>query len=102
MNNHASEIIGNDEPEGGWVTAPTLADSQILTIALCRYTGDKPEREGLRCQAREAMMHADVDCVTLYHQAEALASGVIRYDMTAPEVTQSAAGDDPTYVAPVS
>jgi len=98
--NHSAETIGPDEPEGGWQQAPTLADSQILSIALCRFTGERPEDDN-SCYARATHLHRDEDCITLYHQAEALAAGTIRFDMPATEITQSAAGDDLTYQQPL-
>jgi hypothetical protein len=90
-----------DEPEEGWVEAPTLVDTQVLTIALCRFTGDRPERETGRCLQRQLRLHEDVDCVTLYHQADALRNGLVHYELPATEVTAPVEGGEPTYQNPL-
>ena len=92
---------GHGEPQDGWVTAPTLVDTEILTLALCRYTGHAPDVNG-RCHQRALRLHADVECTTLYHQAEALRSGRVHYDLPAAEVTVPVAGDEPTYRDPLA
>ena len=104
MREHDTSAPTPDEPEGGWQQAPTLHDSEILSVVLCRYTGQQPiltgDRVGL-CDARLYSQHPDVECMTLYHQQEALQGGRIHYDMPATEVTLSLAGTDPTYINPV-
>lgn len=90
-----------DEPEEGWTQAPTLTDTQMLSIVLCRYTGNRPEQVTTRCMARSLKLHEDVDCMTLYHQEEALRAGVIHYDLPAVEVTVPVDGGEPTYQHPV-
>lgn len=106
MTNHSLDNSGAPgEPDGGWTTAPTLSDTQILTIALCRYTGCKPndelsDSEHITCPERVKGVHPDEDCITLYHQADALRAGTISYDMPAVEVTASEGGE-PTYQHPI-
>ena len=105
MREHDPVQPGPNEPEGGWEVAPTLSDTVILSVVLCRFTGERPfgETSGLKpiCAKRATGAHADVECLSLYHQQEALASGELRYDMPALEVTTPAAGTDPTYQDPV-
>lgn len=59
------------EPHGGWVEAPTLIDTQVLQLLLCRFTGDKVSLE-LPCQARRQGVHPDDECKTVFLQAEGL------------------------------
>ena len=87
-----------DEPEGGWQSGPDLTDAEILTIALCCYTGVATDPDS-KCPSR-GDVHADVDCVKLYHQADALREGTVHYDLPAVEVTKAAMGE-PTYQHPV-
>jgi hypothetical protein len=106
MTDHSQDQIGVDEPEGGWVVAPTLVDTQILTIALCRFTGCKPNDETeasdhVVCPERVKGVHVDEECITLYHQADALRAGLVQYDLAATEVTVSEAGNEPTYQHPL-
>lgn len=105
MREHDTTAPGPDEPEEGWQTAEPLVDSQILSIVLCRFTGEKPLGITLQnkptCSMRALAKHEDVDCLTLYHQADALRSGKIHYDMPGLEVTVPVAGGEPTYKDPV-
>src|SRR5687768_7905976 len=61
-----------DEPDDGWVTSPTLWDTEISTIALCKYAGIPVEGT---CHARATHRHPDEPCVTLFFSAEALQKG---------------------------
>lgn len=63
--------VGPDEPEDGWVGARPLIDTEVLSLVLCRFTG---ERLGLQesCQARVLGRHPDVICHALFLQADAL------------------------------
>lgn len=108
MADHRQDQVFPGEPGGGWAVAPTLVDTEILTIALCRFTGVRPNAElssseQLTCDDRVRGLHPDVDCTTLYHQAEALRAGTISYEMASTEVTAPAgeAGDEPTYQHPL-
>lgn len=83
-----------------WQTGPTLSDVEVLSVVLCRWTSVTPDDQG-RCIGRLLRLHPDRDCLTLYHQAEALQAGTVHYDLPAVEVTRSAAGSDPTYITPV-
>lgn len=103
MREHDTTAPGPDEPEDGWVKSDPLADSEILSIVLCRFTGEKPtsNSEKPRCSMRALAQHEDVDCLTLYHQEAALRSGRIHYELPGLEVTVPAgAGNDPTYRDP--
>lgn len=85
-------------PEDGWITAPTLVDTEITSLTLCRFTGRKVKLDTV-CVARDLGLHKDVDCASLYLQAEALASGTVDQTLF-PEVQEEirtpAAGDDVT------
>lgn len=54
------------------VKAPQMQTGRIVTIALCKFTGER--YEGEECPAR-AKTHADVDCFELFHSASALLEG---------------------------
>ena len=59
------------EPAGGWVGSPALVDTQILHLLLCRFTGSKVALR-LPCPSREQQRHPDVECKTMFLQAEGL------------------------------
>ena len=59
------------EPEDGWVGTEPLIDTEILQLILCRFTGDKVPMHGT-CQTRWDRRHPDVECKTLFLQAEGL------------------------------
>lgn len=103
---HSDETRTADEPEGGWVTSPTLKTEAILSVLLCKYTGEKPIGKSFssvpQCQARVLAHHEDVECLTLFHSAAgitALLAGVST-EMAAAEVT--AAHGDVTFHDPVT
>jgi hypothetical protein len=73
------------EPEGGWVEAPTLIDTQILQTLLCKFTGDKVTIEE-PCQARFGLFHPDVECKTVFVQTEGLKAALVD-GLLLPEVT---------------
>lgn len=86
----------HSEPEGGWVTAPALLDTVITSITLCRFSGDRASVK-TGCSVRAGGGHQDVECLSLYFQAEALTSGVIDQSLfpSAQEVVRThGAGDD--------
>ncbi|MCW2613070.1 MAG: hypothetical protein JWN08_64 [Frankiales bacterium] len=68
---------GSDEPDGGWVAASGLYDSEIITLTLCRFTGYRLLREQ-ECDARTSARHSDVDC----HQAYAALPHVLDHSIT--------------------
>lgn len=72
MTDHGLEQIGQDEPEGGWVTGPELFDGEVTTVVLCRWTG---RRMGLGGPCDMAHRHPPGDCSALYIQADALTKG---------------------------
>lgn len=91
------ETSESNEPEDGWVASPPLMDTVITSITLCRFSG-MPRNPDRPCANRRLGRHENVDCESLYFQADALASGKI--DQAAfPEsqaVTRThTAGDDP-------
>lgn len=94
MTKHADDTIGVDEPEDGWVTSPQLYDTIITSTTLCRFTGVPVNLEG-DCPARDR--HADVDCRSLYMQAEAIAAGALDqalFNDAQQVVRRHTAGDD--------
>lgn len=70
------------EPEGEWVTAQQLWDTELLVIVLCRFTGI-PLSHDQACIEREAHQHPNVECRTMFFQASALA-GVMKLDAFDP------------------
>lgn len=87
---------GVDEPEEGWVTAPTLFDTVITSITLCRFSGRRASVKN-GCDVREGGGHEDTECLSLYLQAEALSGGTVDQSLfpAAQEVVRThAAGDD--------
>lgn len=90
----------HDEPDGGWVVAPALLDTVITSLVLCRFSGLQVSVGGPAggCEHRRLGRHVDVECSSLYFQAEALASGTIDQTLfpAAQEVVRAhAAGDEP-------
>lgn len=86
------------EPEGGWVTAPALLDTVITSLVLCRFSGIPRGSLSETCPARQAGRHKDVDCTSIYYQAEALAAGQVdqaRFSSTQAVTRSHGAGDDP-------
>lgn len=63
------------EPQDGWVSGPELTDTELLVTTLCRFSGN-PASHGEPCPTRSARLHPDVECRTLFFQAEALGRGV--------------------------
>lgn len=96
MTNHGDDPIIENEPEGGWVTAPPLYDSEITSLILCRFTGVSPLNDGT-CPARALRTHKDEDCLTLFISAEALRDGTVPLEMPALETRVPASGTDATY-----
>lgn len=86
------------EPEGGWRGGPQLFSSEILTIALCRYTGERIVSLDEPCPYADR--HPAGNCAALYHSATALQRGdidVMQYPADVPvrEVRASNPSDDP-------
>ena len=73
------------EPDGGWVEAPMLIDTQILQLLLCRFTGDKVSLEE-PCRARFGLFHPDVECKTVFVQTEGLKAALVDA-LVLPEIT---------------
>lgn len=102
-----STVPGPNEPDEGWQKAETLHDAEILSIVLCSFTGERPYGLGSgnqpTCSQRALDKHADVECLKLYHQEEALRGGRVHYDMPGLEVTVPVgeAGVEPTYKDPM-
>lgn len=72
---HSVDTTGEfSEPEGGWISAPQLVDTELLVTTLCRFTGRQVLHTEL-CPDRLAALHVDIDCRAFYVQAEALAEG---------------------------
>lgn len=71
-----ADVRGVDEPSEGWVAGYPLIDTQLLTVTLCRFTGDKLAAGDL-CLDRTANRHPDVDCHALFFQADALSSDMV-------------------------
>lgn len=80
-----SSALVDGEPEGGWIWAPTLIDTQILQLLLCRFTGDKVTINE-PCQARFVMAHPDVECRTVFVQTEGLKAALVD-SLLLPEIT---------------
>lgn len=85
-----------DEPSEGWVAGPALVDTIITSLTLCRYSGYSV---GLQepCAFRARKRHPDVDCVSLYFQAETLGTGVLdqaQFPQAQPVVRVHSTGDD--------
>lgn len=90
------EIPG--EPDDGWQGGTQLYSSEILTISLCRYTGDRILSLDEPCPYTDR--HPAGPCVALYHSAAALQRGeidVMQYPADVPvrEVRASNPSDDP-------
>lgn len=62
---------GPDEPPGGWQSGPTLADTELITVQLCRFTGVILEG-GERCPDW-GTVHREVDCAQTYVSVEQVA-----------------------------
>lgn len=83
MREHSLDTPGKDEPEDGWVGGErSLTDTEILSIALCKFTGEKATwsighaGHAAFCMDREAKRHPDEQCIALYHSADAIERGV--------------------------
>lgn len=93
----------DDIPDGrdtGWQSGPRLYDSELLTLTLCRYTGEPPMVNG-ECAARAARQHRDVECFQLFFSAEALKrEGIdfLNYDGVPREIRLPEGGDEATGV----
>jgi hypothetical protein len=90
------EIPG--EPDEGWQGAPRLYSNEILTLSLCRYTGNQIFSLDEPCPAAD--LHPAGSCAALYHSATALQRGeidVMQYPADVPvrEVRASNPSDDP-------
>jgi hypothetical protein len=86
------------EPEDGWQRTPDLSGSEILSLALCKFTGFRIESLEEPCPWADE--HAPEQCVTLYHSAVALQRGdidITQYPADVPvvEVRASNPSDDP-------
>ena len=86
------------EPVGEWQTARQLHTTEIVSIILCKFTGDRTVEGGSTCPHR-AVSHPDEECSMQYWSADAITSGFIPTEMTAPEV-RAVPGADPTFVEP--
>lgn len=74
---HSVDSTGEfQEPEGGWITAPLLVDTELLITTLCRFTG-VPVGHDAVCAARLDRRHPDVDCRAFYVQVDALRAGQV-------------------------
>lgn len=62
---------GHQEPDGGWVRAEPLIDTEITSLTLCRFTGKQVGLDEF-CFDRIHGRHRDITCVTLYFQEAAL------------------------------
>lgn len=67
---------GPGEPTDGWVTSPLLTDTELLVTTLCRFSGSATSHRDA-CPGRVNSMHPDVECRTLFFQAEAFSRGLI-------------------------
>lgn len=97
-NDHSKNVIGNDEPEDGWTTAPTLIDTELVVTTLCRFTGN-PVKHDERCPDLAAGLHPDEQCRALYVQADALRAGGLDldgFDEIPEEVRRPFVGDEPS------
>lgn len=93
---HAPETIASGEPEGGWVTAPTLIDTELLVTTLCRFSGEAVGHEQ-DCQYRLLRRHPDQECRALYFQGSALNEGLVsleKFDALPEEVRVPFGGGD--------
>jgi hypothetical protein len=85
-------LTDSNEPEGGWVSAPTLLTSPIAALALCKFSGMPIGEFG--CMHRRAQLHSDEACITVYAQAEMMIAGQIdNNDLTSYVTTVSTGGE---------
>lgn len=66
----------SDEPEEGWVTGQQLWSQPLITIALCRYSG-QPLEEDESCLAREYKQHPDEDCFEHFYSVTGIDAGLV-------------------------
>lgn len=86
----------HDEPEDGWVTAPQLIDTELLAVTLCRFTGQAVPHSD-RCPERGLNLHPDIECRSLFLQADALTSGTLKlgaFEEIPEEIRQPWTGGD--------
>lgn len=57
-----------DDPDG-WEAGPNLIDTELASIVLCRFTGNKVPVEG-HCGDRLQGLHPDAACHAVYVRAE--------------------------------
>lgn len=98
MNEHSQDSMGAfDEPEGGWETAPTLIDTELVVTTLCRFVG-LPVGHLQPCLFRTTRRHPDEECRALYIQADALRAGLDLggFDEIPEEVRRPFVGDEPS------
>lgn len=88
-------VNDTDEPEGGWVSAPTLLTTPIVAIALCKFSGNKVSDAG--CMDRRAQLHPDEACITVYAQAGLMLAGQLGDDDLEHYVTTASAGGERTF-----
>lgn len=72
MQFESASALGTDEPVGDWVVNEPLIDTEILSLALCRFTGEQLALT-VPCGARGSR-HADVECHTIFFSPAGLAS----------------------------
>lgn len=97
MTDHGRELIGPDEPEGGWVSSPQLFDGAIEMLIMCRYTAT---RLGLGEPCPMAARHPAGLCASVYLQAEAITSGGVldqeRFEEATEVIRRSRMGAEAT------
>lgn len=67
--------LDTDEPEDDWETAQESFAQPLITLTLCRYSG-QPYRE-YGCEVRQEFRHPDEDCWEHFHSASAIVEGVV-------------------------
>lgn len=84
-----------DEPQGEWVSAPTLLTTPIVAIALCKFSGNKVGKTG--CPDRRAQLHPNESCITVYAQAGLMLAGLLVDADLEHYVTTASAGGERTF-----
>lgn len=105
---HSQEVIADEEPEGGWVTADTKLTGEVFSLILCKYSGQRPVEAilpgTLQCQARVLGNHRDEQCFMRFYSAAALLAGAVEVGgddvIVAQETVRT--GDEITYVNPIA
>lgn len=67
--------LDTDEPDDGWETAQESFAQPLITLTLCRYSGQPWLQTG--CVVRQENRHPDEDCWEHFHSATAIVAGVV-------------------------